>query len=87
MQNTSPKLMDLPLCPACRSGNRKLLFIVPETRVYGCSSCGLRYLDPCLDPEAMKGAYESEESLKSMHDFHEGYYEYGDLKLEFDKVK
>ena len=79
MTSLSLKLMNLPQCPACRSSKRDLLFKVPDTQVYGCSSCGLRYLDPCLDPEAMKDAYESEDSLKSMHDFHEGYYEYGDL--------
>ncbi len=80
MQKTAPKLMKLPLCPACRCANRKHLFAIPDSNVYECSSCTLRYLDPCLDPTAMKEAYESEETLKSMHEFHEGYYDYGDLK-------
>lgn len=73
-------LMPLPQCPICKAKSRKHLYAIKDTHVYECHQCKLRYLDPCLNPEAMKGAYESNESLSSLHDFHEGYYDYGDLR-------
>lgn len=73
------KLISLSKCPSCGAEERKPLFDTEGSRVFLCLKCRLKYLDPCLDPDAMKHAYESEETLKSMHDFHEGYYEYGSL--------
>lgn len=72
--------MTLSICPACRSDLRRKVYGLRETMLYQCGACGLRYIDPCLDPEAMKQVYESNQSLSAMHAFHEGYYDYGDLK-------
>lgn len=80
-------LQALPACPACRKRERKKLFIIPHSTVYECVHCRLRYLDPCLSPLAMKEAYLSEETLKLFHDFHEGYYDYGDLTKETPTLK
>ncbi|MBI3313352.1 MAG: methyltransferase domain-containing protein [Candidatus Omnitrophica bacterium] len=71
--------MNLRQCPVCRSKQRKRCFPISQSEVFECMDCGLRYLDPCLSPSAMSEAYESNESLKQLHDFHEGYYDYGDL--------
>ena len=71
--------MELPGCPVCRNVDRKKIFKIPESSVYECSHCQLRYLDPCLSPEAMASMYESTETLRKAHEFHENYYDYGDL--------
>ena len=71
--------MRLDRCPVCRSQQRKRCFPIPESAVFECRDCGVRYLDPCLSPSAMSQAYESNETLTQLHDFHEGYYDYGDL--------
>ena len=73
------ELSTLGSCPVCGISGRVKKFHIPKTAVYQCAGCGLRYLDPCLSPSAMKSLYESDQSLTEMHDFHEGYYEYGDL--------
>lgn len=67
-------------CPACRQNQRRRLFRIPGSWVQECENCGLRYLHPCLDPVGMKKIYESDQTLSAFHDFHEGYYDYGDLK-------
>lgn len=71
-------------CPVCRSAERRSLFAIRDSSVsvYECRECRLRYIDPCLSPESMKRAYESEESLKRFHGCHDGYYDYGDLETE-----
>lgn len=79
---SSVTLKSLPRCPLCVSAERQKEYDLCETTVYRCSSCKLAYLDPCLDPETMAKAYESSDSLKQFHDFHEGYYEYGSLEKE-----
>ena len=76
----SPQLVKVPNCPVCRSNIRKILFKIKESTVHECRDCGLRYLDPCLSPDAMESAYESNDTLKNFHEFHEGYYDYGDLE-------
>ena len=73
------ELRHLSQCPVCSRKERKRLFEIKDSLLYECTSCGLRYLDPCLSPEAMSSAYESDESLANFHEFHKGYYEYGDL--------
>ncbi len=78
----SAALCALRNCPVCGESSRKKLFPIKDSIVYQCASCGLRYLDPCLSTEAMESAYESNESLTSVHGFHEGYYDYGDLQRE-----
>lgn len=70
----------VPNCPVCHQAIRKALFKIKESAVYECLGCGLRYLDPCLSSVEMESAYESDESLKNFHPFHEGYYNYGDLE-------
>ena len=76
------QLMNLGYCPLCHENQRKLLFNIKSSSVYECSVCSLRYIDPCLSPDSMKIAYESNENLKCFHDFHEGYYNYGSLTEE-----
>lgn len=76
---SQPKLEPLERCPGCRSPERKKLFTLPESAVHECLQCGLRYLNPCLAPEATAAAYESQESLLQYHGFHAWYYDYGDL--------
>ena len=82
MTNIRCEFVRLPHCPVCSNETRKLLFPIQESAVYECARCGLKYLDPCLSPEAMARAYESAESLSGFHDFHEGYYDYGDLAIK-----
>ncbi len=72
--------MALPHCPACRAALREKKYQLKESVLYECLACRLKYLDPCLDPAAMKKAYESDQSLAALHNFHEGYYDYGDLQ-------
>ncbi len=79
-------LKPLSECPLCGGRERHFRYPVEGSSVYGCVRCGLSYLDPCLDPAAMARAYESSESLKTFHDFHEGYYEYGSLNEESQTV-
>ncbi len=67
-------------CPLCREGPRREIFKLRQSSVYECRGCRLRYLDPCLSPEAMSRAYQSDETLAEFHDFHKGYYDYGDLQ-------
>jgi len=74
------KLMELKRCPACGQTARQKVFAIQSSEVFQCSCCGLRYLDPCLSPDAMANAYESDETLTELHDFHEGYYDYGSLE-------
>lgn len=74
--------MRLPACPVCGAKARTRIFEIKESEVFQCAACGLRYLDPCLSPESMAAVYESHETLKAFHDFHEGYYNYGDLSQE-----
>jgi len=69
----------VPVCPACSSVARHLLWEAGEAVVFRCKDCGLGYLDPALDPEGMAAVYTSTESLKRLHHFHDGYYEYTDL--------
>ena len=76
------RLMNLGHCPLCREHQRQKLFAIKGSSVFQCSVCGLRYIDPCLSPDSMKTAYESEKHLSSFHGFHEGYYEYGNLTGE-----
>lgn len=78
-ENKTSQLMNLPMCLLCSSSKRSKLFEIKNSTVYECQSCRLRYLDPCLSPQAMASAYESNESLVELHDFHEGYYDYGDI--------
>jgi 2-polyprenyl-3-methyl-5-hydroxy-6-metoxy-1,4-benzoquinol methylase len=73
------KLIQLPACPACGISERKLVVRINSSAVYECSGCTLRYLDPCLDPVSMSAVYESDNQLMRLHDFHEGYYDYGNL--------
>ncbi len=73
------QLLTLAGCPLCKLNDRKHLFNIKHSAVYQCRICGLRYIDPCLSEEAMAGVYESNENLTKFHDFHEGYYDYGDL--------
>ena len=68
-------------CPVCGGAERKTLYPIPRSTVYQCRSCHLRYIDPCLSPDSMQSAYESDESLTKLHQFHDGYYDYGDLKV------
>lgn len=72
--------MALPHCPSCKTSSRKKKYQLKESVLYECLDCRLRYLDPCLDPASMKKAYESDQSLAALHNFHEGYYDYGDLQ-------
>ncbi|MBP9865290.1 MAG: class I SAM-dependent methyltransferase [Candidatus Omnitrophica bacterium] len=74
------KLKVLSACPLCGCDARSRQYALAQTSVFRCKACGLGYLDPCLDPEGMAQIYESSDSLKSLHDFHEGYYEYGSLE-------
>jgi len=71
--------MRLESCPACRGEKRERLFGIQHSILYECGDCRLRYLDPCLSPNSMKAAYESEEHLVDLHGFHKGYFLYGDL--------
>ena len=73
------ELKSLSRCPLCQGAKRRRLYGLAQSAVYRCQICGLAYLDPCLDSGAMAKAYESSQSLKQLHDFHEGYYEYGSL--------
>ncbi len=73
------RLASQKLCPACGGSKRTRLFKITASEVFRCMECGLKYLDPCLSEGSMSAAYESGESLKSFHDFHEGYYDYGEL--------
>ena len=73
------KLMRLLTCPACGQNQRKLIVQINSSAVYECSHCTLRYLDPCLDPASMSKVYESDSQLVRLHDFHEGYFDYGSL--------
>ena len=75
-------LTTLGRCPACGNQARKQVIAIKDTAVYECSSCTLRYIDPCLSLESMENAYESDETLTSLHSFHEGYYDYGSLACE-----
>ena len=81
------QLLDLNQCPVCAGRERKCLFPIPRTAVYECRNCGLRYIDPCLSPESMQTAYESDETLMNFHSFHEGYYSYGNLATESKTLK
>jgi len=72
-------LIPLPQCPVCKKENRVLKYEIQDSKVFECKTCQLKYLDPCLAPDAMEQAYESHETLSQFHDFHEGYYEYGNL--------
>jgi len=74
------KLKELSACPLCGGVSRGPLYPLAQSQVFRCNTCGLAYLDPSLDPEAMAKAYESSETLREFHDFHEGYYEYGSLE-------
>ncbi len=76
------ELMALNQCPVCETKERKRIVQLKESTVYECMFCRLRYLDPCLSPQAMRGAYESDQSLANLHLFHEGYYQYGDLTVK-----
>ena len=80
------QLIALSHCPLCRETARKRLFEIRDSAVYQCLNCGLRFIDPCLAPQSMQAAYESEESLKDFHGFHKGYYDYGDLETETKTV-
>lgn len=80
-------LKPLLSCPLCHGQNRKPLYVLEKSTVFRCNSCRLAYLDPCLDPAAMAELYQSSDSLKSMHDFHEGYYEYGSLEEDSKTLK
>jgi len=80
-------LKNLGKCILCGASSRRKLFEIPNSVVYECHACRLRYIDPCLSPEAMKSAYESDDSLTQYHDFHEGYYDYGDLETESKTLK
>lgn len=80
--SASIKLERLSQCPVCGEKSRHSLFPIKGSAVFECCSCRLKYLDPCLSLESMKSAYESEDTLTEFHDFHEGYYDYGDLKTE-----
>lgn len=73
-------MISLGQCLLCGAKNRKRLAEIPQSTLYECATCGLLHLDPCLSPEAMSKAYASNESLTALHSFHEGYYDYGDLK-------
>src|SRR5262245_47742332 len=75
----NPELSPLESCPVCSSTRRKSIYQLANSRVQKCLDCGLKYLDPCLSSKAMKQAYESDESLMAFHEYHEGYYEYGDV--------
>lgn len=72
-------LQTLDRCPLCSGSKKEYRWTAGDAVVYQCLNCSLLYLDPCLGPEAMAGVYESSETLKKVHAFHEGYYEYGDL--------
>ncbi len=74
------KRKDLITCPLCNAKNRRELWCFDDTKVFKCQHCGLSYIDPCLDSQSMAMAYESSESLKNLNEFHDGYYEYGDLE-------
>lgn len=76
------KLKELPACPLCGGVSRGQLYVLARSKAFRCNTCGLAYLDPSLDPEAMAKAYESSETLTELHDFHEGYYEYGSLEKD-----
>lgn len=73
------KLIQLSNCPACQNHQRKLIVRIDQSSVYECLNCALRYLDPCLEPASMSSLYESDRHLTHLHDFHEGYYDYGSL--------
>jgi hypothetical protein len=75
----SIKFVPLPRCPACATASQRPLFEIAVSRVVRCEECGLKFLNPCVAPEAMTAMYESDETLQRIHDYHEGYYEYGDL--------
>jgi SAM-dependent methyltransferase len=71
--------ISLMRCPCCDGSIRKELYLIVGSTLYECAQCGLRYLDPCLSPEAMRNAYASNDNLVAHHSFHDGYYDYGDL--------
>ena len=77
----SDPLMPLDHCPVCRSSDRRKLFDIPESAVFLCQKCSLRFLDPCLSPIAMADAYTSQETLTKFHEFHASYYDYGNLNI------
>ena len=81
------QFLELRRCPSCRSESRRKKCKIKESTLYQCRDCRLKYLDPCLGPEAMKQIYESDQSLLEMHDFHEGYYDYGDLRTRSKTLK
>ena len=76
------ELIYLGRCPLCSGDERTRLFEIKDSSVYECRECRLRYIDPCLSPDSMKLAYESDESLMNFHRFHDGYYDYGNLETE-----
>ena len=73
-------LVETGICPLCRDGtNKKLLFALERTNVYGCAACGLKFIDPSLSAETMTTIYTSSESLREINPVHEHYYEYDTL--------
>ena len=84
---TSADLQSLERCPLCGGAGRKPLFPITQSRVYQCTSCRLKYLDPCLSPSSTKRLYETGDSLAALHSFHVGYYDYGDLERKSKTLK
>ncbi len=76
------ELKTLSACPLCGLEKRTKLCRIEGSEVFKCLDCGLSYLDPCLDSKSMATAYQSSETLKQLNEFHDGYYEYGDLSQD-----
>ncbi len=73
------KLTKVGQCPICRNGgDHQELYQLEKFNVYQCS-CGVKFIDPSLDEEAMINVYQSTEHLKEINPVLEHYYEYETL--------
>src|SRR5260221_14447103 len=70
----------LSSCPLCNSTKNKKLYKLKFTNVFQCKDCGFKFLNPCLDEEAMKSVYLESDKLSDFEEYHEGYYEYDCLR-------
>src|SRR5687768_7221202 len=48
---------DITACQLCGSGERTLAFAEPPYQVYRCAGCGLVYVTPRLDRDALREVY------------------------------
>ena len=75
MKNTNINWYHRDTCPACSGKKWNRLLHVNFINLFKCASCGMRFLNPCLDEFSTAAIYQTSDTLKEINPFLEHYYE------------